>query len=186
MSDNIIPVVFHKNSEGFLCVETVALFYTITSCFRHVYHNKEEEWARKTLNGLNKILNFEDCLGESRVSPGTQVGILKLNMIHLNFDNLDFDKWIDLMERCRIRDIDGNILSTVIDTIESSFLHVYDNKDKEWAKQTLEGLKKVANYRECYIKDAIPPGKQKGRNDLTMDSLGYMYYDLFTLQIYDE
>jgi hypothetical protein len=52
-----------------------ALFVIIRSCFLgHVFPNRDKRWAQMTVMGLNKIMNFAECLqeGEYRVWPGLQ------------------------------------------------------------------------------------------------------------------
>jgi hypothetical protein len=51
----------------------LAIGLTITDSFTHVYENKEEQWAKQTLDGLNKIMNAHFCLLERGPKPGTQM-----------------------------------------------------------------------------------------------------------------
>jgi hypothetical protein len=61
-----------------------ALRYTILRSFGHVYENQQEEWAKKTLEALNKVYNFELALMEGGGKPGEQKGGFDLLMEHLN------------------------------------------------------------------------------------------------------
>ena len=169
------------------CVEWVALYFTMKTSFRHLYYNKDEEWAKKTLEGLNKILNCHQCLKNnptgSTVKPGEQTGDDVLSMPELITirPNLNCDKaWKYLFDDCYIGDdpFTWDMRKAIYGTIETSFKHVYENKEQEWAKQTLEGLRKLVHYgRCCNRKKLITPGKQKGCIDLTMEVLGYLHYD---------
>ena len=163
-------------------VDFVALLFTMTSSFQHLYHNKDEEWAKKTLEGLNKILNCHAPVKKYGFKPGSQAGDDILSMRDLiDWSTHKGERWEAILADSNyIQTQDENILSAIYGTIETSFKHVYDNKEQEWAKQTLEGLRKVANYDKCYGENGVLPGTQAGCMDVTMDHLGFYHYDATT------
>ena len=112
------------------------------------------------------------------VKPGQQTGDAVLSMPELINITCSYEGWKYLFADCYIGDYGGQMRKAIYGTIETSFKHVYDNKEEEWAKQTLEGLKKVVHYaRCCNRKKLISPGMQRGCIDLTMEVLGYLHYD---------
>ena len=61
---------------------------TIKENFKHVFDNKEEEWAKQTLLGLNKIMNIWVNHGDSaEVLPAIQNGPLTMEDINPHVDS---------------------------------------------------------------------------------------------------
>lgn len=164
-------------SDKSYCVVFLAVYHTIKTSFKHVFESKEQDWAKLTLQGLNKILSYYKCLGEHGVKPGMQTPDDIISMEDLNKVNFGEEDWKRLTDKCQFRDWNGTMYTAICETIETSFIHVYDNKNEEWATETLEGLKKVANYEMCFGRDPLTPGTQEGNINLTMDVLGYQHYD---------
>ena len=75
----------------------------------------------------------------------------------------------------------------VCTTIKENFKHVFDNKEEEWAKQTLIGLNKIMNiFVTQHDTPEVLPGEKLGDGPLTMEDINKHVESPFLSQIMAE
>ena len=82
---------------------------TIKENFKHVFDNKEEEWAKQTLLGLNKIMNIWVIQRDSaEVLPAIQNGPLTMEDINPHVDSPFLSQ--ELAKTYELQNSDGTYL----------------------------------------------------------------------------
>ena len=80
---------FEKTYERRLLMMNIT--FQIKECFQFIWRHKEKAWAKKTLEALNKFINFEQCMkkiGESRMGEQKELYTITMEMFkhHYNID----------------------------------------------------------------------------------------------------
>ena len=138
---------------------------TIKENFKHVFDNKEEEWAKQTLLGLNKIMNIWVIQRDSaEVLPAIQNGPLTMEDINPHVDSPFLsEEWPETFELQNI---------TRTNVVQRTKQDVCDEGEGAYISMPVHLIMKMPPWEKIFFHDVDPPFPETYKRTTVMLKLG--------------